>query len=87
LKQTKKTTPKHEDENRPVFVDRENKNINEELKCNGYLYMQTTNRKKTKKNMKRNRQVFKDKKREPLSHLIYLEENKTKTEKKRKRNQ
>jgi hypothetical protein len=49
--------------------------------------MQTTNRKKTKKNMKRNRQVFKDKKREPLSHLIYLEENKTKTEKKRKRNQ
>jgi hypothetical protein len=30
LKQTKKTTPKHEDENRPVFVDRENKNINEE---------------------------------------------------------
>jgi hypothetical protein len=44
--------------------------------------MQTTNRKKTKKNMKRNRQVFKDKKREPLSHLIYLEENKTKQKRK-----
>jgi hypothetical protein len=32
--------------------------------------------------MKRNRQVFKDKKREPLSLLIYLEENKTKQKRK-----